>query len=205
MIIDKCLNHSDRKAKVRNLCQSCYTMWLSNNNPSYKETRRKANKTHYDKNKDFIIAKAKARSEANPDLVSKKNKLYYELNKEKIKEYHRQTNSERYENNKDYIKSKVKEYRTNNRGKINALSKKYKCSKINRTPEWLTKEHLTEISNFYIKAREMSILIGVEHQVDHIVPLQGKNVSGLHVPWNLQILTNTENQKKSNKLRNDNE
>jgi len=52
----------------------------------------------------------------------------------------------------------------------------------------------------YAKASNLSISTGILHHVDHIVPLKGQNVSGFHCEYNLQILTATENIKKSNKL-----
>ena len=68
------------------------------------------------------------------------------------------------------------------------------------TPAWLTPEHKRQIKQIYVDAMTVSRITGVPYVVDHIVPLRGEDVCGLHVPWNLQIMTRAENLKKSNKL-----
>jgi hypothetical protein len=68
---------------------------------------------------------------------------------------------------------------------------KYNASKLQRTHSWLSEKDLQEIANFYANCPE-----GFE--VDHVIPLQGKFASGLHVRSNLQYLTKEENAKKSN-------
>jgi hypothetical protein len=93
----------------------------------------------------------------------------------------------------------VKNWATKNPGKRNAITAKRRASKAKRTPAWLTELDWTEIKQFYKDAEYLTQYTGTKIEVDHIVPLQGKNVSGLHVPSNLQLLVRTDNRKKSNK------
>lgn len=87
-------------------------------------------------------------------------------------------------------------YSKENRSKRNALVAKRKAAKLNRTPSWLSQEHLEQIEELYTMAKMFEMYTGQQYHVDHIVPLQGKNVSGLHTPWNLQILPAKENMSK---------
>ena len=74
---------------------------------------------------------------------------------------------------------------------------KHRKTKVKRASLDYTK-HRDEIIGFYKQAALKTLETGLKHHVDHIVPLTGKNVCGLHVPWNLQVLTATENLRKYN-------
>lgn len=68
------------------------------------------------------------------------------------------------------------------------------------TPPWLTRKQKGEIRQMYQIAITMTKTTGERYVVDHIVPLRSDVVCGLHVPWNLRVMTQEENLKKSNKL-----
>ena len=68
------------------------------------------------------------------------------------------------------------------------------------TPKWITPEQKLAMRQLYLQAMELTKLTGERYVVDHIVPLISDEVCGLHVPWNLRVITQEENLKKSNKL-----
>jgi hypothetical protein len=97
----------------------------------------------------------------------------------------------------------LKEYRNtwkaNNKTQVLADNKVRRRKHRDATPPWLTRRQKSEIRQLYQIAITMTQTTGEQYVVDHIVPLRGETVCGLHVPWNLRVITQEENLKKSNK------
>lgn len=102
--------------------------------------------------------------------------------------------------NPEKRKLKDRRWAKNNLAKANAKKALRRSRKLQRTPPWLNDNQKEEIRNLYKQSQLLSKSTGMAHHVDHIVPLKGETVSGLHVPWNLQILTEKENLQKRNKF-----
>lgn len=91
-------------------------------------------------------------------------------------------------------------YARSHPAKIRAGKIRYLYALEQATPKWLTKAHWEEMEAIYAQARELSVLTGIQMHVDHIIPIRGEKVRGLHVPWNLQVLPASENISKSNDI-----
>jgi len=209
----KCIG---RKDGLDFYCRLCKKEYRKANSDKIKEYKKEYYKTNSDKIKEYI----KEYRKANSDKIKEYNKEYREANFEYIKEYRKANSDKIKESTKEYrkansdkIKESTKEYRKANSDKIkeykkeyakdnpdkrNALQAKRRSKKLQATPPWLTKEHLSAIRDFYIESKTLEKATGIKHHVDHIVPLQGENVCGLHVPWNLQVLSASENLAKKN-------
>lgn len=94
-----------------------------------------------------------------------------------------------------------RKYKKTVQGKINvrANDAKRHAAKIQRIPAWLTKDDFWMIEQAYELAVLRTQLFGFAWHVDHVIPLQGKLVSGLHVPSNLQVIPWRDNVAKANK------
>lgn len=142
-------------------------------------------------NREKIRERARQYREGNPEKVREAAARYREGNREKILEWHRRYGKE----NLEKIRERHRQYREANPEKRAANRAKRRAAKLNRTPSWADIEH---IKQFYEARQAISEATGREYHVDHMIPLQGKTVSGLHVPGNLQIIPAERNMSKSN-------
>lgn len=106
----------------------------------------------------------------------------------------------RYETKGESIRVRVKRYRKANLPKVNAADAAKIKKRKRATPKWLNWFHRAQIEEFYELAAAKSVQTGVEHHVDHVVPIKGKKVCGLNVPWNLQLLSAKDNMRKHAKF-----
>lgn len=174
---------SDTKDKLHPYCKSCcisiVKKWQDTNINKHLSYR----KNYYKNNKENVINISKEYYNKNKIIISYKNTI-------------------KYQNNKEQIKFKNYKWRTLNPAKMAAYTAKYNATKLQATPKWLTEFHIKQIECIYQLKYTLQKLTNTRYHVDHIIPLQGKTVSGLHVPWNLQILTAKDNIIKSNKIIN---
>ena len=104
------------------------------------------------------------------------------------------------EENPERNKQTAREWQHKNKHKFAAKTQKRRAAKLNATPPWLNEDHKFMLEEIYELRDLRSQATGVVHHVDHIVPLRGTAVCGLHVPWNLQVIPATDNIRKGNTL-----
>lgn len=115
----------------------------------------------------------------------------------KNKERHGELTRSWYERNKDqHLANSKTWYALNSHRKLATVTAREKRCK-QATPIWVDKKAIIAL---YEKAKRMTLETGIQHDVDHIVPLQGKTVCGLHIPANLRVIPSAENKRKAAKL-----
>lgn len=166
-------NHPRRGAKRVKLSDEELTRNISEQKRAY-----------YQKNRDRLITRSKQRYREKKEEISAYHAGWRKKN------FHRKSQSD-------------KNWRARNLPKTTAYSNERRARKLRAQPHWLNSFQLAQIQEFYEIAAAMSCQTGIKHHVDHIVPLKNKVVSGLHVPWNLQVIPARENLSKNNRLGED--
>jgi len=169
------------KLNVRKICKACTSEHMEKK---------------YQENPEKLRAKTAKWRKENPDVYKAYMDAYHLENREALNEYRRQLRLRNLERERE----KDKRYLKNNRAKVYAKNARRRAAETQATPAWLTAIQKAQIYEFYEIALARTLQTGISCDVDHIVPLRGKHVRGLHVPWNLQILTEEENARKYNKL-----
>lgn len=135
-------------------------------------------------------------SNNNKELIRKQNSLYYKKNKQALDD----RVSTWIKDNPDKRRIIRRKSRKKNSANINERLAYRRAMKRKATPSWLTEEDRDKIKLMYKETKRLTLLTGISFHVDHIIPLKGELVSGLHVPNNLQILPYYENSSKRNKF-----
>lgn len=142
-------------------------------------------------NPDKVRAQKERQKEKHPNAA----KEYRERTKERAAE----TRLEWQRKNKEKVQKSCKKWREQNPDKNRAKSLRYRASKLERTVNWdkeLTLLVEQEAADLCLRKEKLT---GQKWHVDHVIPLLGENVSGLHVWNNLSVLLATENISKHNK------
>lgn len=155
--------------------------WCKSCKRGYEIANREAtNARHRRYNADGRLKAAqKAWRQANPKKCYASKKSWIAKNPEKQREMRRRWKAKR-------------------KAQDAAAQSAREAAKALRTPEWADKR---AISCFYHVAERVTKCLGIRHEVDHIVPLRGEIVSGLHVHWNLRVIPGRLNWSKGNRLQ----
>ena len=142
---------------------------------------------HYVRHRERLLAYSKRYATENSEKVHAAVAAWRQANPEAAEEYRR--------NNAEAIRISAKEYAIAHPAKVRAKTRKYQATKLQRTPSWVD---LKKIEKVYEDAQRLTFAFDEPFHVDHVIPLRGKLVSGLHVHTNLQILPGQENLRKHN-------
>jgi 5-methylcytosine-specific restriction endonuclease McrA len=142
---------------------------------------------------DWVIDNKKRSEKPKSEASKAAGRRYYEKNKEAVK-------ARANARPKDEVNQYRRKHKENNPDYYKSLTSVRKRRHRAATPKWITPEQKLAMRQLYLQAMELTKLTGERYVVDHIVPLISDEVCGLHVPWNLRVITQEENLRKSNKL-----
>jgi len=196
----------------RGYCKKHYKRLLCNGDPL--TTKRRVEPNHCGKNNYCPAAKKmfahinyvkninsyKERTKARQLTEAyKQNKKTYNARedvKSMFRSYSRKWRLENPEQSRQSILRFREKNKEKNKSVTNSYAAKRRARKRHAMPSWLTPDHISQINAVYAEAKRLEKETGIAYHVDHIVPLAGKIVCGLHVPWNLRAIPGDKNLRR---------
>lgn len=148
--------------------------------------------SYYQKNREERIKKQREWQAANGERVKEINK------RSRQSPRHREWEENYRKENADLIKEIRQRYYQKNKYKFYHWAALRRKQIRKQTPQWA---NLEAIKHVYKTRQEIEAKTGTPHHVDHIIPLRGDYISGLHVADNLQVIPATKNLQKGNKWK----
>lgn len=171
--------------------------WRAQNPEKVKEIAKRASAKAYATNGEALRARSARYRAENPEKArAAVRAAIAKIDPDERAAYHAQYYAENRETIKERISARAKRLRVELRPYNSARVMKRIARKLQATPSWANQDAMLEL---YQAAAAATKATGVAHHVDHVVPLQGKTVCGLHVENNLEVLPGSDNQSKSNR------
>lgn len=171
--------HCDRPVRCKGLCNTHYL------------------KDYTEKNKDRLRELAKMRVKNDPEGVQRRQRAYVERHKDLVVA----RNAAKYQSQREERIAAAAEWRKSNpeAARINGAAQRARrrAAEKRATPVWACHQSIRRV---YEQCSDVTKATGIAHEVDHIVPLAGKNVCGLHVHWNLRVIPASDNRSKGNRM-----
>lgn len=176
ILCSTCLQEKERYKIDRKQCKDCYNLQRRN---------------YYVNNKEKIQTQNKKWTLCNPEKVKEIKLRHYIKSPTSYSKWAKENPEKRRIVSKNYASRNLEYYAKE--------AAKRRASKLKAIPIWLGKEEEFLIQEAYDLAKQRTILLGFNWEVDHIVPLQNKFVCGLHTIDNLRVIPRKMNRSKSNK------
>ena len=216
-VADRRTDNGDCLVCVKERCSAdSYKDWKSSWYRDNKQKIMDAWRKRYAENREEILEKQNAYYHRNKKRIRRQQSEYYHSNKDEIREKLRFIYATLPQHKRDEIQRKNREWKENNQEKYDlarkqwakkhherlkpayaAYSRTRQAKKRMACPDWVD---INAIKDIYSLRQKISDETGVDYHVDHYYPLKGETICGLHVPWNLQIITAEENLAKHNKM-----
>jgi hypothetical protein len=193
----------------RTECNSCVVLRSTEWNKRNKKRRAEINHKNYAKTigkdpeecrRSYALLTAEVRLltyyQRHTEEVRKRVRTREKREHKKISAY----NKARYERDKPWYAARNRNWRKNNPVKMNEYTAKRRAADKRAQPKWLNAIQRAQIQEMYDIASAKNMQTGIRHHVDHMFALRHPSFCGLHVPWNLRVITESENCSKRLKV-----